>query len=146
MAAGLNCKNTNTLGGRPDLNSAQYSGNCYGPRYPYSSNAGVTLAMYAEARQSPERYADRLLNQSLGQVDVQTQLMGSPPQGVSYASAAGTQQSFNGQNSFTGLSGLNYPPAINGSFYSPLPSTSSMMVGACAPSQNGSVSFCNNGQ
>lgn len=146
VATGLNCKNANTLGGRPDKSSAQFGGNCSGPRYPYSANAGVTIAMDAEARQSPERYADRLMNQSLGEMDVQTQLLGAPPAAVGYASSAGTIQTFNGQNSFTGLSGMNYPPAIYASFYSPLPSSSGMMVGSCAPSQNNSVSFCNNGQ
>jgi hypothetical protein len=147
-SSGLNCKNTNTLGGRPDKNTNQYGGACSRPRYPYSPNAAVTIAMEADARQDPSRYADHvgMFNYSMGDVEVSTSLLGSPPESVRMAAAEGSTVERNGVNTLTGLKGLNYPPTVYSGFYEPLPRGASMTLGSCVQQQNGSNSLCNNGQ
>jgi hypothetical protein len=146
---GLSCQNTNMLGGRPNKNPAQYHGSCSSPRYP-EQNAGLLNAELVYARQGADRYIDKIgmFNYSMGNVDVSTTLLGAPPQSVQMNAAKGSTLNRDGASytSFTGLQGLNYPPALNVNFYSPLPQ-SSMTVGSCTSSQyNSNVSFCNNGQ
>jgi hypothetical protein len=144
--SGLNCKNTNSLGGRPNLSSLAYGGACSNARYPYNKNAGVVLAAETESRQSPMKYMEKqgMYNYAMGETDVATTLMGSPPQAVQMAASKGTFANNNGVL-MTGLYGTNYPPAVNAGFFSALP-TSQLEVGACIQQQSNSISLCNNGQ
>lgn len=144
--SGLNAKNTNTLGGRPNLSSLAYGGASYNVRYPYNKNAGVVLAAETESRQSPLKYMEKqgMYNYSMGDTDVSTTLLGSPPEAVQMAASKGTIYNNNGVL-MTGLYGTNYPPAVHSNFFSPLPSSQAEM-GACMQQQSKSVSLCNNGQ
>lgn len=149
MSNGLSCQNTNLLGGRPNKNPAQYHGSCSSPRFP-EKNAAMLNAQFVNARQGAERYIDKIgmFDYSMGDVDASTTLLGAPSQAIQMDAAKGTSLYRDGATyaSFTGLKGLNYPPAIYANFYSPLPQ-SSMTMGACMSNQyNSNVTFCNNGQ
>ena len=149
MASGLSCQNTNKLGARPDKNPAQYSGTCSAPRYP-EKNSAIINAAFVDARQGAERYADKIgmFNYSMGDVDINTTLLGSPPISVQTDAAKGTVLHRDGATwtAFTGLKGLNYPPAIYSNFYSPLPQNT-MKSGECIISNqySSNTTFCNNG-
>lgn len=144
--SGLNSKNTNTLGGRPNLSSLAYGGASYNARFPYNKNAGVVLAAEAESRQSPMKYMEKqgMYNYAMGDTDVSNQLLGSPPESVQMAAAKGSVVNNNGII-MTGLYGLNYPPSVNANFFSPLP-PSQVEMGACVQQRSNGVALCNNGQ
>jgi hypothetical protein len=143
---GLNSKNANTLGGRPNVDSLAYGGNSYNARFPFNKNASVVLAAEVESRQGPLKYMERqgMYNYSMGDTDVSTSLLGSPPEAVQMAASKGTFYNNNGVL-MTGLYGTNYPPATHANFFAPLPSAS-LETGACIQQSSGSVSLCNNGQ
>lgn len=149
ISNGLSCQNTNKLGARPNKDPSVYSGTCSAPRYP-EKNSAIINAAFVDARQGAERYADKIgmFNYSMGDVDVQTTLLGSPPIAVQTDAAKGTVLHRDGSTwtSFTGLKGLNYPPAVFSNFYSPLPPTT-LNKGECILSNqySSNTSFCNNG-
>jgi hypothetical protein len=149
MSGGLNCQNTNKLGGRPNKDPAVYSGTCSAPRHP-EQNSAIINAAFVDARQGAERYADKIgmYNYSMGDVDIESTLLGSPPLSVQTDAAKGTVVHRDGSTwtSFTGLKGLNYPPAIVANFYSPL-AASTLNKGQCIISNqySSNTSFCNNG-
>lgn len=149
ISNGLSCQNTNKLGARPDKNPAQYSGTCSAPRYP-EKNSAIINAAFVDARQGADRYADKIgmFNYSMGDVDVQTTLLGSPPMAVQTDAAKGTVLHRDGATytAFTGLKGLNYPPAVYSNFFNPLP-PSTLNSGECIISNqySSNTTFCNNG-
>lgn len=150
ISNGLSCQNTNKLGARPNKDPSVYSGTCSAPRYP-EKNAALINAALVDARQGPEKFADKIgmFNYSMGDVDVQTTMLGAPPESVQMDAAKGTVLHRDGSTwtSFTGLKGLNYPPAIYANFFSPLP-PSNLNKGQCIISNqySSNTTFCNNGQ
>ena len=147
LSNGLNCKNTNSLGARPNKDPTAYPGACSGPKHPYDKNAGVLQAAVWESQRSPERIADMKGNYglSMGDMEMSTSLLGAPPLPVQLASSQGSTNLSNGINA-TGLQGMNFPPVVSGGFYSPLPATRSSMGMCSAMSRNRNISMCNNGQ
>jgi hypothetical protein len=150
LSNGLSCQNTNKLGGRPNKDPSMYSGSCSAPRFP-EKNAALINAAIVDARQGAEKFADKIgmFNYSMGDVDVQTTMMGAPPVNVQMDAAKGTVLHRDGSTytSFTGLKGLNYPPTIHANFFSPLPA-STLTKGSCMSSNqySSNTTFCNNGQ
>jgi hypothetical protein len=148
FSGGLDCKNTNMLGARPNLDPSKYSGSCSSVRYP-QKNSGVFNAAFANARQGSERYIDKIgmFNYSMPNIEVSTSLLGAPPQSVQMDAAQGTVLNRDGGSyvAMTGLKGLNYQPSLYSDFYSPLPAAT-VTTGSCVSQQSRSVSLCNNGQ
>jgi len=146
ITQGLNCKNTNTLGARPDKGSLQYGGSCASSaRYPYYKSASSVINTETAFRQSPIKYTERqgMYNVNIGDVDVSTTLLGSPPPAVQMNAFHGSiiENSGPTRNTMTALNSVPYPPAMEVGAFAPLPQAS-MTAGACLPQRNPNISAC----
>lgn len=146
VSGGLYCDNANSLGGRPNLNPSAYSASCGYKRFP-EKESGHFNAQFISARQGLDRFMERMQNYAMGDIDVSTSLLGSPPPAVQRAAVQGSTLNRDGATyiSMTALNNLNYPETTYSTFYSPLP-PSTVGLGSCVAQQARTNSLCNNGQ